>query len=225
MIIQHHLSDETILEYAGGSLSEAWSIAVASHLALCPACRKRLRGMEDAGGALMATIECADTSSDQSWEEMKRRLADAPRVTPEPAASADLEVDTATDGARLPEPLRSYLGGDLDGLKWKSLGGGAYHLPIPTEDRSASARLLRIGPGKAVPEHTHNGRELTLVLKGSYHDGARQYRTGDISEADEDVEHQPIVDMDGECVCLAITDAPLKFRSWVVRLVQPFLGI
>ena len=223
MSIQHHISDELLLEYAAGTLSEGWSIAVASHLALCPDCRKRLSMMEAAGGAALSSIECQETSLDSAWEVMKRKLADAPQVIAAPPPVRRSE--TLSVESRLPEPLRSYIGGDLDGLAWKSLGGGAYTLPITTPDKSVKVRLLRIGPGKGVPEHTHNGRELTLVLKGSYHDGARHYRAGDIAEADEDVDHTPVVDMAGECICLSVTDAPLKFRSWMVRLIQPFLGI
>ena len=30
---------------------------------------------------------------------------------------------------------------------------------------------------------------------------------------------------DEDCVCLAVTDAPLKFRSRLLRLIQPMLGI
>ena len=43
--------------------------------------------------------------------------------------------------------------------------------------------------------------------------------------ADEDLDHQPIA-VDGEdCICLAVTDAPLKFQTLVHKLVQPFLKI
>ena len=55
--IHHHISDALLLEYASGSLEESWSLAVATHLALCPHCRARLRLMEAAGGALMEEAE------------------------------------------------------------------------------------------------------------------------------------------------------------------------
>ena len=32
MKITHHLSEELLLDYSSGALSEAWSIAVAAHL-------------------------------------------------------------------------------------------------------------------------------------------------------------------------------------------------
>ena len=41
MSIRHHLTDELLLAYAAGNLAESWSLAVASHLSLCPACRER----------------------------------------------------------------------------------------------------------------------------------------------------------------------------------------
>ncbi len=85
--------------------------------------------------------------------------------------------------------------------------------------------MLRIPAGKPVPEHSHGGRELTLVLCGSFSDAQGRFSRGDIEEADEDLEHQPIAGLEEDCICLAVTDAPLKFKNWLVRLVQPVLGI
>ena len=48
---------------------------------------------------------------------------------------------------------------------------------------------------------------------------------GDIEEADESIEHQPFAGKEADCICLAVTDAPLRFKSLLVRLVQPFLQI
>jgi len=46
-----------------------------------------------------------------------------------------------------------------------------------------------------------------------------------LAELDDAVTHQPVVSQEGDCVALAVTDAPLRFRNWAVRLVQPLLGI
>ncbi len=51
------------------------------------------------------------------------------------------------------------------------------------------------------------------------------FARGDIEEADADLVHQPIASSDGDCICLAVTDAPLKFQSWLMRLMQPLIGI
>jgi len=221
--VQHHISDELLLDYATGNLTEGWSIAVATHLALCPTCRNRLSFMEHTGGQLLEAADENETPaiSTDSWAAMKAKLSsEGPSK-----ASAAKPVAAPADIPVLPEPLRSYLGGDVEALKWKSLGRGAYHIPIKTGDQQSQVRLLKIPAGKPVPEHSHGGRELTLVLKGAFTDGATVFKRGDIEEADETLTHQPVATPDEDCICLAVTDAPLKFKSLLVRLVQPVLGI
>ena len=218
--IRHHLSDDLLSSYAAGTLAEGWSIAVASHLALGPACRARLKGFEQLGGQMIDRLP-ADDNIDSAWDSVKSRIASEGG---EPAVPVKRKA-VAGDAFVLPEPLRSYVGGDLADVKWKSLGRGAYHLPIKTGDNETSVRLLRIPAGKPVPEHGHGGRELTLVLSGSFTDETDTYGRGDIEDADSELVHQPIASPQADCICLAVTDAPLKFRSWIVRLVQPLLGI
>jgi putative transcriptional regulator len=40
-----------------------------------------------------------------------------------------------------------------------------------------------------------------------------------------DVEHQPVVEQDGDCICLVATERPTRFKSLAARLIQPFVGI
>jgi putative transcriptional regulator len=42
---------------------------------------------------------------------------------------------------------------------------------------------------------------------------------------DEEVNHQPVVDQDGECVCLAAVEGRLRLSGWIGRLIQPLIGI
>lgn len=217
MSVRHHLSDELLLSYAAGDLAEGWSLAVATHLALCPECRARLARFEAEAGALLEEVHPDQADIEGSWAALRERLSDAAAVPPRREAAMRTPV--------LPEPLRSYLGADADGLKWKPLGRGAFHIRVATGDGETSVRLLRIPAGKPVPEHSHGGRELTLVLAGSFRDGDAVFARGDIEEADETVEHQPVAGEGEDCICLAVTDAPLKFKSRFLRLVQPLLGI
>lgn len=223
MRIRHHVSDELLMDYAGGGLEEGWSLAVATHLALCPHCRTRLRAMEATGGAMLDDIGDAvdDLADEASWKALRSRLADAPKQKPGLVASPA----AMPEASLVPEPLRSRLGGDLDGLRWRALGLGAYHYPVRTADKAISVRLLRIPAGKPVPEHGHNGRELTLVLRGAFSDAQDRFGPGDFEETDETVNHQPVAEAGEDCICLAVTDAPLKFRSRLVRLIQPLIGI
>lgn len=223
MTIRHHVSDELLLAYAAGTLEEGWRLAVATHLALCPDCRKRLSVMEDAGGQLLEDIT-PEPAMATPFEHLRQRILREDATT-RPAPASRPAASERIAPPVLPEPLRSYVGGDVETLKWRSLGRGAYHIPIRTADGTTMVRLLRIPAGKPVPEHGHGGRELTLVLSGSFYDGEALFARGDLEEADANVQHQPVATPGEDCICLAVTDAPLKFKSWLVRLVQPVLGI
>lgn len=146
----------------------------------------------------------------------------------EPREAAPLLRPTVRKTAlpTVPEPLRNYVDSDLDEVRWSAVGGGVRQkvLSAPS-DRSAICRLLYIPAGQAVPEHGHRGLELTLVLAGSFLDGEVIFTRGDLEIADDALEHTPIAGAEAPCICLAVTDAPLRFKSWLPRLVQAFVGI
>jgi putative transcriptional regulator len=37
--------------------------------------------------------------------------------------------------------------------------------------------------------------------------------------------HTPVADIHEDCICLAVTDAPLTFSGLIPKLAQPFLRI
>ena len=53
---RHHPPETLLLEYATGALHEAQALAVATHLAYCPACRRQARLLDELGGALIDTL-------------------------------------------------------------------------------------------------------------------------------------------------------------------------
>lgn len=228
MNVKHHISDELLLDYAAGNLSEGWSIAVATHLALCPSCRRTLEAMEGAAGALLDKVVSDHPVTTSEWDALRARITcEAPAAMTAPSSVKAKPAASAGQGVAniIPEPLRSYLGGDVETLKWQALGRGAYQIRIPTADRATQVRLLKIPAGKPVPEHTHEGRELTLVLAGSFRDGDEVFARGDLEEADGSLLHTPTATEGEDCICLAVTEAPLKFSSWIVRMIQPILRI
>lgn len=218
MSAKHHLSDDLILAYATGVLDEAASLLVATHMALCPQCRKALELAEALGGNLIESEEAVEVS-DTALDAVMARIGRTPE-----AASAR-PARPAGKAFILPQPLRDYAGGDVDRLRWRSLGGGVRHLPIETGNSASKARLLKIPPSAKVPDHGHHGLELTLVLAGSFYDQGAWFRRGDVEEADATVEHQPVAGPEEDCICLIVNAGKLRFRGLLPRLAQPFLGI
>jgi putative transcriptional regulator len=217
-MIKFHLSNDILLSYSAGTLDEASSLLVATHLALCPDCRARNRSADSLGGYLLDCLEEAPVSSTMMDSVLSKVRNEASYSVPKPPSPS------LTD-AVIPDPLRSYLGGDLDGLQWKRLAPRVQQISINTPDRRSKARLLRFQSGLTVPAHGHGGRELTLVLTGSLCDRDAILYRGDIAETDERTEHQPFAGPGEDCVCLAVTDAPLRFKSMYARLLQPLFGI
>lgn len=218
MTAKHHLSDDLILAYATGELDEAVSLAVATHMALCPRCRKALEVAEGVGGALIGDEDSAEVA-DGTLDAVFGRIDRA-----EPIAVPTQAQPRRSDFV-LPQPLRDYAGGDVDTLRWRSLGGGVKHVPLATGPSRTKARLLFIPAGAKVPDHSHRGLELTLVLAGSFYDEGAWFRRGDIEEADATIEHHPTAGPEEPCICLAVTAGPLRFRGLLPRLMQPFMGI
>ena len=220
MNVKHHVSDDLILGYASGELDEATSLLVATHMALCPECRRALELATAIGGVLIEREDEAAVSDDELaavFDRIDAAGAGSAAAAPPPPVRRASCV--------LPQPLRSYAGGDVEEIRWRNLGGGVRHLPIDTGASRAKARLLYIPAGANVPDHGHRGLELTLVLAGSFYDDGAWFRRGDVEEADANVEHQPIAGPEEPCICLAVTDGPLRFRGIIPRLAQPFLGI
>lgn len=211
MTIRHHLTDALLMAYAAGQLPEAFSLVAATHLSLCDECRARAGAFEAIGGAVLE--DCAVEMADESLAACMARIADRPPV-----------ARSIAPRGLFPAPLREYVGGDLAAVKWRPLGMGVRQAILPT-GRDASARLLYIPAGQAVPDHGHRGTELTLVLQGAFADSTDRFGPGDVEIANEDLEHTPTAERGMDCICLAATDAPLRFNSLIPRLLQPLFRI
>lgn len=107
----------------------------------------------------------------------------------------------------------------MSDVKWRPIGLGVRQAVLKTS-HAATARLLYIPSGAAVPDHGHRGTELTLVLQGAFRDKTARFAAGDVEVADEDLHHKPVAEIGHDCICLAATDAPLRFSAWVPRVAQ-----
>lgn len=217
MTITHHLNSATIVGFSSGTLPYGIALVVEAHLEMCPTCRLAARVANEVGGCLLADESSTEVAPDSKSSVMKNiQTATLHRL---PISRAVTE--------EVPRALKAALGtGDLDSLKWQKAGLGVamYKLPDHKEDPGFLG-LLRIAPGCTLPDHGHGGTELTLILRGSYHDEIGQFARGDVADLDESISHTPVVPKNEECICLVANDAPTRFRSWPARVVQRFIGI
>lgn len=210
--IKHHLTDDLISGYSCGTLSEAVSLAVATHVSMCDECRALLESYDALGGGLLDAVE-TDSTQDVSFAATMAKIKALPSAP-----------QTKPVASNVPAPLVDYIGTRLENVKWRPIGMGVKQVILPTS-KGAIARLLYIPTGTAVPDHGHNGLELTLVLQGAFRDDSDEFSAGDIEVADDDMNHTPVAFGDQDCICLAVTEAPLRFSRLLHRVVQPFLKI
>jgi len=215
----HRIGDELLAGYVSGALPEAFGLVVAAQASLDAETRARLDALEAIGGVLLDAGETAEMAPG-SLEAVLARLDDpGPDAPARPAARPAAIPDDV-----LPAPVRAYVGGGLDAVRWRSLGRGAKQA-ILHETGEASVRLLHIPAGCEMPDHGHHGTEMTLVLKGAFRDGALRFARGDVETADAETEHTPVAEPGEDCICLVACEGRLKFSGLLPRIAQPFLRI
>lgn len=215
MKTNHHIPANLLAAYAAGTLPEAFSLVVSCHVSLCDSCRADLAGYESVGGYVLESMPITELA-EGSLAATLALIQSAPVDATKPWAPRPASL--------FPAPLQDYAGPDANAVRWRAIGGGVRQAMLNCK-ADASARLLYIPAGKPVPEHGHNGLELTLVLQGAFFDSVSRFSRGDVEVGDGDLEHQPVAEPGEACICLAATDAPLKFKGLGPRLFQPFIGI
>ncbi|MEG3619633.1 ChrR family anti-sigma-E factor [Magnetovibrio sp. PR-2] len=218
MSVHHHLSDATLMSYSAGNLPQSMTLVIASHLAVCPKCREKLFVLEAIGGAELEQSP-VQSLAPNALDRVLGQLGEQ-EDRPHPATLPE------RSSSNIPQPLQAYVPKRLSDIAWKSMAPGIKTYALAgMQPRSGTLCLLKIAPGVTIPEHTHDGMELTMVLQGSFSDEIGRFTSGDIADLDDETHHQPIADTDEDCICLVATEAPLRFNKLMPRLVQYFTGM
>lgn len=234
---RHLPPEEMLLEYAAGTLPEPLALLVASHLTLAPESRREVLVLEDVGGAMLEDLEPAELSSG-ALDAMLARLDEEDRGGDGgEVCAANASARTAVtagkprpyrareSGIILPAPLRAYIDCDSDRLPWRERSSTVAEYEVLPGYPDFRTRLLRIRAGAKVPSHTHEGREYTLVLDGSFSDEGGRFERGDVEVADGEVTHTPVAGRERDCFCLAVTDAPLRLTGPFGRFLNYFVDL
>ncbi|UNK58587.1 ChrR family anti-sigma-E factor [Pseudoxanthomonas daejeonensis] len=215
----HHPDSPTLLAFSAGALAEAFAAVVIAHLDVCAQCREQLALADRIGGHLLVQQEGAPLPDD-AREQLRSRVLAQGKPLPPRRRPARAQVAAG----ELPRTLQPYFGQRYADLRWRMLGPGIHYVRAAHVD-DGHLMLLRTAPGRSVPMHTHGGTELTLILQGAYRDAIGHFAPGDVADLDSEVEHQPVTVPGVPCICVAATDAPLRFSGWMARLLQPLFKL
>ena len=206
--------DTLLAAYSAGSLDPSLHALVASHLILRPESRHFVAALEDMAGMELESVEPAPLS------DREKRLAAI--FAAEPAQRKEVAPLVAGSDI-LPSPLRHYLGRGFNDIRWRTKIPGVKEFRIEDKGRG-DASLLWVRAGRRMPSHTHEGSEVTLVLQGGFSDVTGHYGRGDIAIAEADLDHKPIADEGKDCICFAVTDAPLHLTGPFGRVLEHLFG-
>lgn len=230
MSVTHHLTDETIHDYVVGGLNQSMETLVACHLTVCAACREKVRLADGLGGRMLDELQSRDVQL--SARDLISRLEEnsaprqGPSVSDNPTSSRSARMASREPIPGVPRPLGRLLPAPLEELRWRRIAPGIRQYRLDSQPRRQGAfQLLHLAPGVELSEHSHEERELTFLVQGSYHDSIGRFQAGDIADLDGTVEHRPVVDGDVPCIALIATQAPVKFSGMLGKIMQPFVGI
>lgn len=210
-----HPDLDLMTDYSAGSMPLAQAACVSVHVSNCEHCRRLSEQLSDVGAALFEELEPVPVG-DALLNAVLARLDDEPPL----AYQKPVDVKNNT-----PAVLQRLMSGDFSDLTWKNIGSSLRISYLQTGDPSHEFALYHIKAGGKIPEHTHRGNEMTLVLEGGFSDSNGSYHEGDfIFRRPGDV-HAPTALQSEDCICLAVLDAPLKFTTWKFRWMNPFLKL
>ena len=209
MTVSHHPMDETLFAYVAGALDDGRAVVVEAHVRHCTRCQNSIAVLEQTAGQMLQDVPC-EAMGEGALGAVLERLE---------LIGQDKPV------AALPSLIDDVLASPDRG-PWKWVGPGVHVRPLITpKGPGARVFLLKAAPGLGLPQHTHTGTELTLVLSGAFAHAGGRFGPGDCDDADDTDEHNPVVDPGEACICLVAMDGHLKLQGLLGRIVQPFVRL
>lgn len=216
-MINYHPSQRQLTQFVSGDLSPAWSLMVSAHVDMCPYCQNEV-------SLITARLagENIEVSGSEALDPLLANMLnditelEAPIIEAPVNHCDHLELDGRK--FELPRALQRFVSKTDE---WSRLVGKLWQAPVDLGS-AGKAHFIYMESGGSVPEHTHKGNELTLVINGEFEDGHRSYDTGDFILQNSSNTHEPVShDRDG-CLVFSFVDQPLYFTTGIARLLNPF---
>lgn len=222
-MIKHHPKFELIQRFVNGELPASLSAGIAIHADRCSECKQQI-------------AQLTEELSYASFEEVYLdRFIVGETETPENVESLDFDeaIAAITESSdidiieqkieknitfkeqvyTLPSVLNNMVFGKKANI------GKLARARIELDENEIHSSLLHIEPGGSVPEHTHNGFELTVLIAGKFTDEAGEYVPGDFIMLDKKHQHHPVSEKG--CLCFTVANDSLHFTQGINKLLNP----
>lgn len=219
-MISFHPKYTDLQAFSAGNCEPALALMVSAHVDMCPQCQQDCMEMQSDMATELFAQRAAQKPLDAQYLAMMDDITDLP-VAPSPkietrAVNTSIELDGKF--FELPRALSRHV---KNTGNWSRLVGKLWQAPVDLGD-IGKANFIYMEKGGRVPEHTHKGMEMTLVIDGQFADGISEYDCGDFTVMSNKHNHMPHSEADDGCLVFSIVDQPLHFTAGIARLLNPF---
>lgn len=202
---RHHPSSDVLTAYVSGALDPGFGLVVGAHVEVCDQCRRSVAALQAASGAALRELPDAELEAG-ALAKVLSRLDAAPEASP----------------SRDDRPLLQRL--PMKAKKWVAPGVWVAAVDTP-HAKDNRVYVLSVAPGGLTARHEHSGAEFCTVLKGAFRDETGVFSAGDFAAAENEFNHQPVVEGDEDCVCLFATEGRLKPQGLLGRLAFAYADV
>ncbi|MFT5542413.1 MAG: putative transcriptional regulator [Glaciecola sp.] len=216
-MIKFHPNNQQLSEFSSGVMSPTESLIVSAHCDMCVQCSRKI-SLYTESNTNEAFNDSPDAEAEHAFGSMLFDITSQQidkGIAREPSTKV-LELDGRQ--FTLPSSLNRFAASIGN---WSHLVGKIWQAPVNIGGDTV-ANFIFMEKGGSVPEHTHRGTEMTLVVNGEFSDGLADYDSGDFMVMDEKHVHTPVATSDEGCLVFSIVDKPLHFTSGWARLINPF---
>ncbi len=208
--------------FVDGDLPASLAAGVAMHAGMCPMCQQKIiqlteqvaeANFEESSDLDLFTNDADMKTAELDFDDIIGEITASDDVEPMKAASIERSVSFKGTQYVLPNVLRNMSLGKTAQI------GKLSRARILLDEGEIHTNLLHIGAGGSIPEHTHKGFELTLLLAGTFADEQGEYVPGDFIMLDKRHQHQPATELG--CLCYTVANDALHFTQGINKLLNP----
>jgi putative transcriptional regulator len=225
-MIKHHPKFELIQQFVKGELPASISAGISMHAEMCPECMQKITELTEQ----VAEISFDDSLSSQfklsnesvqskslktdedGFDAMINSITSSNDIVVEKERTVT-KIEYQDELYTLPSAISNMVRGK------DSSFGKLTRTRLQLNENEIHTSLLHISPGGAVPEHTHKGFELTVLLEGSFSDEEGEYVKGDFIMLDGSHQHSPV--SKNGCLCYTVANDALHFSQGINKLLKP----
>jgi putative transcriptional regulator len=222
-MIKHHPKFELLQSFVKGDLPASLSAGIAIHTDMCTSCQQKIAQL---------TEQIAEVSFEEAF--LDRFIVDDEKALD---TIGTINFDEMIEGITQSNEIEIHQTKIEKNITFKdtvytlptvlnnmSLGrtaqiGKLARTRVQLDENEIHTNLLHIEPGGGVPEHTHKGFELTVLLEGSFHDEKGEYVKGDFIMLDSSHQHHPF--STNGCLCYTVANDALHFTQGLNKLLNP----